>query len=80
MSHAAQSSRLNAAMPVMTSPASETSPLALLQAILSNPTDLEFVKRHTSHDFTYVSLNYENAELKEIMPWAGTNQGTEALV
>lgn len=61
-------------------PASEASPLAVLQMILSNPTDLDFVKQYTTDDFTYVSLNYENTELKRIMPWAGTTKGVEGLV
>lgn len=61
-------------------PASDTSPLAVLQKILSNPTDLDFVKQYTTDDFVYVSLNYENKELKEILPWAGTTKGTEGLV
>ncbi|MDX0907143.1 nuclear transport factor 2 family protein [Sinorhizobium medicae] len=61
-------------------PASPTSPLGVLQSILSNPTDLEFVKQFTTDDFFYVSLNYEHPELKRIMPWAGTNVGTEGLV
>lgn len=61
-------------------PASTASPLAVLQSILSNPTDLGFVKQFTTDDFIYVSLNYEHAELKQIMPWAGTNKGTEGLV
>jgi len=61
-------------------PASAASPLAILQSILSNPTDLDFVKQFTTDDFTYVSLNYEHPELKQIMPWAGTNQGTKGLV
>ncbi|MGK7654417.1 nuclear transport factor 2 family protein [Roseovarius sp. B08] len=61
-------------------PASEASPLAVLQTILSNPSDLDFVKQYTTDDFTYVSLNYENPELKQIMPWAGTTKGTEGLV
>lgn len=61
-------------------PASTESPLAVLQNILSNATDLDFVKQYTTDDFTYVSLNYENPELKQIMPWAGTNGGTEGLV
>ncbi|RCS24540.1 nuclear transport factor 2 family protein [Phyllobacterium salinisoli] len=51
-----------------------------MQTILSNPTDLDFVKQYTTDDFTYVSLNYENPELKQVLPWAGTNKGTEALV
>jgi hypothetical protein len=61
-------------------PASTASPLAVLQSILSNPTDLDFVKQFTTDDFIYVSLNYEHPELHQIMPWAGTNEGTEGLV
>jgi ketosteroid isomerase-like protein len=61
-------------------PASTASPLAVLRSILSNPTDLDFVKQFTTDDFVYVSLNYEHAELKQIMPWAGTNKGTKGLV
>lgn len=60
--------------------ASVPSPLTVLQKILSNPTDLEFVKQYTTDEFRYVSLNYENAELKQVMPWAGTTEGTEGLV
>lgn len=61
-------------------PASEASPLAVLQAILSNPTDLDFVKQYTTDDFTYVSLNHQSPELKRVLPWAGTTKGTEGLV
>lgn len=61
-------------------PVSTASPLAVLQSILSNPTDLDFVKQFTTDDFTYVSLNYDHPELKQIMPWAGTNEGTKGLV
>lgn len=61
-------------------PASSTSPLAVLLRVLSNPTDLTFVKDYTTPDFTYVSLNYVNLELKQVLPWAGTSRGTEALV
>lgn len=66
--------------PSKAEPTSAASPLAVLQTILSNPTDLDFVKQYTTDDFTYVSLNYENPELKQIMPWAGTTKGTEGLV
>ena len=61
-------------------PASKASPLAVLQSILANPTDLDFVKQFTTDDFVYVSLNYSHPELKQIMPWAGTNHGTEGFV
>ncbi|MFD1703517.1 nuclear transport factor 2 family protein [Methylopila henanensis] len=63
-----------------TEPASAASPLAALRSILSNPTDLEFVEKFTTDDFIYVSLNYDNPELKRIMPWAGANEGTKGLV
>ena len=61
-------------------PADDNSPLAILEAVLSKPTDLDHVKQYTTDDFTYVSLNYENPELKKIMPWAGSHTGTEGLV
>lgn len=64
----------------VTPPAGTDSPLGLLQAVLKNPTDLEHVRKLTSDDFIYVSLNYEHPELKRIMPWAGTTAGTEGLV
>lgn len=63
-----------------TEPASPASPLAVMQSILSNPTDLDFVKQFTTDDFIYVSLNYDHPDLKQIMPWAGTNEGTKGLV
>jgi len=66
--------------PSTAEPASEASSLAVLQTILSNPADLDFVKQYTTDDFIYVSLNYENAELKQVLPWAGTTEGTEGLV
>ncbi|WP_198039039.1 nuclear transport factor 2 family protein [Skermanella stibiiresistens] len=80
MSTIARTRRNAAATVAVTSPASEESPLAVLQKILSNPTDLDFVKQLTTENFTYVSLNYDNPELKQVMPWAGTTEGTEGLV
>jgi hypothetical protein len=60
--------------PSTAEPASEASPLAVLQTILSNPTDLDFVKQYTTDDFTYVSLNYEHPELAK--RWLlGTHHG-----
>lgn len=61
-------------------PLSKASPLAVLQTILTNPTDLNFVKQFTTDDFTYVSLNYGKPEVKQVLPWAGTTKGTEGLV
>lgn len=52
----------------------------ILSAILKNPTDLEHVRSLVSPDVTYVSLNYDNPDLKLIMPWAGTSHGPESIV
>jgi hypothetical protein len=48
------------------------SPQEILSAILEKPTDLDHVRSLVSPDVTYVSLNYDNPDLKKIMPWAGT--------
>ncbi len=56
------------------------SPIDVVLAILDNPTDLESVKTLVAPDATYVSLNFDNPELKKIMPWAGTQRGPEAIV
>ena len=52
----------------------------VVKAILDNPTDLDSVKELVAPDATYVSLNYDNPELKRLMPWAGTQTGPEAIV
>ena len=50
-------------------------------AILNNPTDLEAVRELVAPDATYVSLSYDNPDLRRLMPWAGTSQGgAEAIV
>jgi uncharacterized protein len=55
-------------------------PLELLQALLSNPTDIELVRSVTTEDVTYVSLNFDNPELHKVLPWAGTNRGPQSIV
>ncbi|HEB3530108.1 TPA: nuclear transport factor 2 family protein [Burkholderia cenocepacia] len=70
----------DAQAPSVVTPTASDSPLALLQAVLRNPTDLKHVRQYTTDDFIYVSLNYSHPELKKIMPWAGTTAGTEGLV
>ena len=52
----------------------------VVKAVLDNPTDLASVSARVAPDATYVSLNYENSELKRLMPWAGTQKGPEAIV
>jgi hypothetical protein len=48
---------------------------AVLQEILQNTTNLTVLKQHMTPDATYVSLNFDNPELKKIMPWTGTHTG-----
>ena len=56
------------------------SPTEVLSSILKNPTDIEHVRSLVAPDVTYVSLNYDNPDLKKIMPWAGTSRGPESIV
>jgi uncharacterized protein len=55
-------------------------PLDVVTSILSNPKSLDHVRPLVADDFTYVSLNYSDPDLKKIMPWCGTNHGVESLV
>jgi uncharacterized protein len=55
-------------------------PTEVLSAILDKPTDLDHVRSLVTPDVTYVSLNYDNPDLKRIMPWAGTSHGPESIV
>jgi hypothetical protein len=56
------------------------SPTEVLSSILKNPTDVEHVRSLVTPDVTYVSLNYDNPDLRRIMPWAGTSRGPESIV
>jgi uncharacterized protein len=56
------------------------SPMEILSAILKNPTDIDHVRSLVTPDVTYVSLNYNNPDLKKIMPWCGTSHGPESIV
>ena len=55
-------------------------PTEVLSSILKNPTDIDHVRSLVMPDVTYVSLNYDNPDLKKIMPWAGTSRGPESIV
>ena len=57
-----------------------TTPLELVKALLSNPTNLKHVRGLTTDDVTYVSLNFDNPELHKVLPWAGTNRGPGSIV
>jgi ketosteroid isomerase-like protein len=53
---------------------------AALQDLLQHTTDLKVLRQLMTPDVTYVSLNFDNPELKNIEPWAGTHKGPQALV
>ena len=55
-------------------------PTEIVAAILDNPKDAAHVRSLCAADVTYVSLNYDDPELKRIMPWCGTSYGPEAIV
>ena len=55
-------------------------PTEIVAAILDNPTDLDHVRSLVTDDVTYVSLNYDDPDLKRIMPWCGTSKGPESIV
>ena len=52
---------------------------AVLQELLQNTTNVTVLRQLMTPDATYVSLNFDNPELKKIMPWTGTHKGPQAL-
>ena len=52
---------------------------AVLQQLLQNTTNLKVLRELMTPDVTYVSLNFDNPELKKIEPWAGTHKGPQEL-
>jgi uncharacterized protein len=63
-----------------TTPAETTSPIEVVGEWLQNLMDPDVVERIVAPDATYVSLNAENAELNQILPWAGTSHGPQAFL
>ena len=55
-------------------------PAEIVRTILNNPTNPEVVHRLVAPDATYVSLNFDNPDLRRIMPWAGTRTGPAAVL
>jgi hypothetical protein len=53
---------------------------AVLQEILQNTTNPKVLGQLMTPDALYVSLNFDNPELKRIMPWAGTHKGPQSLL
>ena len=56
-----------------------TSLTAVLQQVLQNTSNLKVLQQLMTPDATYVSLNFDNPELKKIEPWAGTHKGPQEL-
>ncbi len=55
-------------------------PPEVVRQFLANTTNPMIVKSLVAEDATYVSLNYDNHDLKKIMPWTGTGKGPQAFV
>jgi ketosteroid isomerase-like protein len=56
------------------------SPVDIVQRLLSDPSNPDVVHELVAEDSTYVSLNFEDPDLKRIMPWCGTGHGSGALL
>ena len=52
----------------------------MIEDLLAHPTDADVVNSLCDPEITYVSLNFDNPELKRIMPWAGTAHGPQAVI
>src|ERR1700756_5571263 len=52
---------------------------AVLQEVLQNTTNLKVLRQLMTPDVTYISLNFDNPELKKVMPWTGTHKGPQEL-
>ena len=52
---------------------------AVLQEVLQNTTNLKALQQLMTPDATYVSLSFDNPELKKVMPWTGIHKGPQAL-
>lgn len=56
------------------------SPVDVVKDLLASLTNAEAIKRLVAPDATYVSLNYEDKDLKRILPWTGTSKGPQAFI
>jgi uncharacterized protein len=56
------------------------SPVEMVKDLLGSLTNADAIKSLVAPDATYVSLNYEDKDLKRILPWAGTSQGPQAFI
>ena len=58
----------------------QTTPIVVIEQFLANATNPEVVNQLVAPDATYISLNYENKDLKRILPWTGTSSGPKAFI
>ncbi|WP_434648302.1 nuclear transport factor 2 family protein [Pseudomonas sp. D1-2] len=75
-------STANAVAAPSTSEAKAAAALSVVMEFLANtaPDKVEAAAaKLAAPDATYVSLNFDNPELKKIMPWTGTNKGPKAF-
>lgn len=56
------------------------SPVDIVRRLLGDPTNPDLVYELVAEDSVYVSLNFDDPELKQIMPWCGTGHGAGALL
>jgi len=56
-----------------------TNLISVLQELLQNTSNLKVLQQLMTPDVTYVSLNFDNPDLKRVMPWTGTHKGPQAL-
>lgn len=55
-------------------------PVETVLNVLRNATDPSTIADLVAQDATYVSLNYDNPDLKRIMPWCGTHSGSKSIL
>jgi len=55
--------------------------IAVIKKLLGSTTDLEAVKQVVAPDATYISVAFDNPDLKKVLPWVGTHpqEGPEAI-
>lgn len=52
----------------------------IVRELLEGATEREVVDRLVAPDAVYVSLTFDNPELKKLMPWAGTHKNGRAAI
>src|SRR5215510_9162527 len=56
------------------------SPVDVVKELLGSLTSADAIKSLVAPDATFVSLNYEDKDLKRILPWTGTSKGPQAFI